>query len=257
MHTIATFAKLPVFMLAMAIMLVFGGLTLPKSAAAAGYTIDCNLSIDYPHPSTHYPGNVNVVSNVVCTAPVDYIVMGVSLKRDGAFVWPSGSCVKAGTTRLQCNASEPCHSGSLYGAQANSEVTFPPGGVVIKKTAVAFAPEQRIYCRELLPDDNLGVGGSIQSPNKRYSLIMQTDGNLVEYGPNGPLWSSCTNRWPGSIATMQGDGNLVVYGPGHIARYATGTHTPGSVLQVQDDGNMVIYGPGHNAVWASAQHPGC
>ena len=239
-------------------LIIFNAQTPERAAAATtAYTIDCNLQAQYPHASTHYPGRVNIVATVTCTAPVNYIVIGVALTRNGTYVSPSGSCDGENTAYLKCNASEPCHSGSLYGGQANSQVIFPPGGVVLKQSATDTAPNQLIYCDELDPDNGLNVGDSIQSPNEQYSLNMQSDGNLVEYGPNGAIWASCTNSWPGSIATMQDDGNFVVYGPGHIARYATGTSSRNSVLQVQNDGNMVIYAPGHVAVWASAQHRIC
>ena len=43
-------------------------------------------------------------------------------------------------------------------------------------------------------------------------LAMQTDGNLVLYGPSGSRWAS--NTWsPANKLVMQDDGNLVMYGP--------------------------------------------
>jgi hypothetical protein len=54
---------------------------------------------------------------------------------------------------------------------------------------------------------------------------------------------------------MQSDGNLVIYGPGGIPRgvsiWASNTSgNPDSRLLVQDDGNLVIYRPDGSPIWA-------
>ena len=41
---------------------------------------------------------------------------------------------------------------------------------------------------------------------------MQADGNLVIYGPAGPVWATGTNG-PDRSLVVQSDGNLVIYGP--------------------------------------------
>jgi hypothetical protein len=56
------------------------------------------------------------------------------------------------------------------------------------------------------------VNASIRSQDGRFVLVLQGDGNLVLYGPQGqPLWASNTaghsDVWD---AVMQGDGNFVV-----------------------------------------------
>jgi hypothetical protein len=91
----------------------------------------------------------------------------------------------------------------------------------------------------------LTAGNSLVSSNGTYSLQMQTDGNLVEYGPSGPMWSSNT---PGSGSSnrlvMQTDGNLVMYTSANGVPFATGEVGSGSAdsLAVQNDGNVVQYG---------------
>jgi surface antigen len=84
---------------------------------------------------------------------------------------------------------------------------------------------------------------------------MQTDGNLVEYGPNGAMWSSRTyGSGSSDRAVMQGDGNFVVYNPSNAPLYHTGTYNnPGTYLIVQDDGNVVLYGSGR-ALFATSWH---
>lgn len=96
----------------------------------------------------------------------------------------------------------------------------------------------------------LAPGQRLASPDGRYQLVMQTDGNLVVYGPRGAAWASGTSM-PASTAVLQGDGNLVIY-----------DLTDGSVLWtsnssglyprlvMQNDGNLVIYS-GATPVWDS------
>jgi serine/threonine protein kinase len=68
---------------------------------------------------------------------------------------------------------------------------------------------------------------SITSSNGRFSLAMQADGNLVEYGEPGKsvLWESGTSGNFGAYVVMQADGNLVVYPFGKSAP-APGQPTP-------------------------------
>ena len=108
------------------------------------------------------------------------------------------------------------------------------------------------YCSDMLPGDTLWSGQSIWSANGRYQLLMQGDGNLVEYGPGGPIWATSTNG-AGQQVIMQGDSNLVVYG-NRGASWATGTNGfSGVSLVVQDDGNIVMYS-NRGAIWASLWH---
>lgn len=95
----------------------------------------------------------------------------------------------------------------------------------------------------LQPGQQLAQGELIRSSDGRFILIMQTDGNLVIYYYNVPLWSSVTagnssiNR-----AVMQTDGNFVLYDTNNVAHWSTITAGyPGGYIVMQDDGNLVIY----------------
>jgi hypothetical protein len=104
----------------------------------------------------------------------------------------------------------------------------------------------------LNPGGTLASGQDLWSPNGRFVLSMQGDGNLVLYGPGHiATWSSRTYNNPGAYLVMQRDGNLVIYAGG-VPKWATGTSDADTGLEVQDDGNAVLYAPGHRAVWASA-----
>ena len=105
----------------------------------------------------------------------------------------------------------------------------------------------------LAPGASLTAGQAIHSNNGQFELLMQTDGNLVEYGPVGEVqWNSGTFGHPGAFVTMQGDGNLVVYSNTGQALWNSGTGGhPGASLHVQDDGNLVIYALNGTALWAT------
>jgi hypothetical protein len=103
------------------------------------------------------------------------------------------------------------------------------------------------------PDQSLSAGQSITSPNGAYELIMQTDGNLVEYSHGSALWATSTSG-SGNHVIMQTDGNLVVYsGATELWQSGTGGHSGGFIADLQNDGNLVIYGVGGlGAIWSRA-----
>ena len=96
----------------------------------------------------------------------------------------------------------------------------------------------------LHPETALRPGTAATSPNSRYRLFYQTDGNLVLYGPDGPLWDSETDGRGAGACIMQADGNLVLYGPNDEYVWDTETdNNPGSRL------------PGHCwLAWPSRRH---
>jgi hypothetical protein len=103
------------------------------------------------------------------------------------------------------------------------------------------------------PDDALYPGEALSSPDGRFILLYQGDGNLVLYDPGGaPLWASQTSGTAPGVLVMQGDGNLVLYDGNDSPVWHTGTHGfPGARLQVQDDGNVVVYDRDGVPLWAT------
>ena len=86
----------------------------------------------------------------------------------------------------------------------------------------------------------LTTGASLLSGNGTYRFTMQTDGNLVLYGPKGAMWASKTFTSSAKL-TMQTDGNAVVRNAAGAAIW--NTQTPGSganKLVVQDNGDVVL-----------------
>jgi hypothetical protein len=103
---------------------------------------------------------------------------------------------------------------------------------------------------QLNPGQEITSGTQIASPDGKFVLQMQSDGNLVLRAPgNIPLGDTRTAGHDGTIAVMQADGNFVLRAPGNIPIWASGTDGhPGTVLQVQDDGGVVLYAPGHQVL---------
>jgi hypothetical protein len=108
----------------------------------------------------------------------------------------------------------------------------------------AMAQQSVLHANEwLMP------GEYMRSPNGKYELRMQHDGNLVLYRASNMqvLWHSNTYMYPGLRAVMQGDGNFVLYdGWVDYGQYYSYWHSNtwqhhGSTLHLQDDGNLVIY----------------
>ncbi|MCW2527451.1 MAG: hypothetical protein JWM76_2311 [Pseudonocardiales bacterium] len=112
----------------------------------------------------------------------------------------------------------------------------------VRETASASTSDQTQF---LGSGETLSAGQSLVDTSYRYWLLMQSDGNLVEYrwGPRADVvWSSHTYGNSGATLTMQTDGNLVLYGSDGRAVWATGTSgSDGTVsLSLQTDGNIVV-----------------
>ncbi len=103
-------------------------------------------------------------------------------------------------------------------------------------------------------NQGLSFNGSIVSPNGKYRLIMQGDGNLVLYSPNRAIWWTNTENTGASFFIVQGDSNMVVYSP---ARYVWASFTQnrgGKTLYIQDDGNLVLYDASFRPIWNSGTY---
>jgi outer membrane lipoprotein-sorting protein len=126
------------------------------------------------------------------------------------------------------------------------------GNVVIYNATATRALWQTntvLYPDRLKSAETLASGREIRSPDEKHRLVMQADGNLVVYGPNGARWFTGTSS-PGARLVMQADGNLVVYDTANRALWQSGTAGySGSWLALQNDGNLVIYDPTGTARW--------
>lgn len=103
---------------------------------------------------------------------------------------------------------------------------------------------------------------SITSANGRFELVMQSDGNLVDYRRQGKrvLWESGTSGNFGAYVVMQSDGDLVVYPHGKTAPapgqptsalWSSGTYGHvGASANLLNNGDLIVRSAGNHAtVW--------
>jgi hypothetical protein len=107
------------------------------------------------------------------------------------------------------------HRGDVLRVQDDGNVVIyqggAPGGNPIWATQTAGA--DRFLSLYLRPGHSVSF---TDARGETYRLTLQTDGNLVEYGPfNVVYWASGTNGQTVIEAILQRDGNLVLYGPNH------------------------------------------
>ena len=118
----------------------------------------------------------------------------------------------------------------------------------------------------MISGQTLPAGNPIYSSDGRYELIMQTDGNLVEYdtkNPEGvkPVWASNTQGSGAVAAVMQPEGKLALYTADALKTrqpplWSSGGGSAGDHLIVQNDGNVVLYSPDNASLWDTGQRSG-
>lgn len=90
-----------------------------------------------------------------------------------------------------------------------------------------------------------------------YRLSFQHDGNLVMYGPQGPLWATGTHTKDAQMLAIQSDGNVVLYSGSGRALWASNTQgNPGAFLAIQTDGNLVVYSSSGRPLFSTRTHGG-
>lgn len=138
-----------------------------------------------------------------------------------------------------------CHL-SAASAQASGE---------LQSWAIELTPPMRNDAPEKVWHSGKWTLGTrvLLSKNKRFSLVFQSDGNLVVYRDGAaPIWSSNTANVGAREFVYQADGNLVIYGDGGSVKWASGSDgKQGEALFLQDDGNLVLHAPGARVVWAT------
>jgi surface antigen len=88
----------------------------------------------------------------------------------------------------------------------------------------------------------------LRSADGRHALLLQTDGNVVLYGPGYHILWSTGNANGGDKFVMQTDGNLVKYAINNPAWFngASGANT---YALLQNDGNFVEYNNSNAPLW--------
>jgi hypothetical protein len=112
----------------------------------------------------------------------------------------------------------------------------------------------------LFSGERLRPGECLISPNKKYKLRYQTDGNLCIYQIRDQqghiiqarcIWATGTGGTTLGTICMQPDGNFVLYSAGVPIQATMTHHFLGSIIMMQDDGNLVIYNTDNQPTWAS------
>lgn len=178
------------------------------------------------------------VWQTVTVKPGTWSPAGVALR----YQWKAGGVAIPGATGASFTPTFDQLGAALTVTVTGSKSSFTTRAVTSAAVTVR-APSV------LGKDQTLPAGKELRSPNGAYSLVMQTDGNLVQYGPSGAVWASGGSD--ANRAVMQSDGNLVLYNAANAARWESGSWGAGvTYLSVQDDGNLVIYDTAGTAVWA-------
>ncbi|HET9174014.1 MAG TPA: hypothetical protein VFN56_01890 [Candidatus Saccharimonadales bacterium] len=100
---------------------------------------------------------------------------------------------------------------------------------------------------------SLSVGKYLLSPDTHSTLNLQSDGNLVLYSDYNHTWANYTFDSQVSKLVMQGDGNLVEYDASGKSVWASNTYNnPGAYLSLQVDGNLVIYSSSGSPLWTTS-----
>ncbi len=107
----------------------------------------------------------------------------------------------------------------------------------------------------LAPGQDLHANYELCSSSGGYTMVMQTDGNLVEYNSSGSaIWATDTaGTGSNDFLAMQSDGNMVVYSASGSPLWQSGTYGIGEgtiYLALQGDSNVVLY-DSSGAVWAT------
>ena len=150
------------------------------------------------------------------------------------------------------------------GATVSTPITTPAGTTVTGATfGQSYAGAQSgwtsVTASGLSLDATVGVlvdgavltaNEGITSPNGEFSLVMQGDGNLVEYDGATPAWSSGTNT-AGSVVEMQTDGNFVIYS-GSVYKWQSGTSgNPGAYLVLGNNGILTVDSASGLPLWGA------
>jgi|GEM_PF-6997784 len=147
--------------------------------------------------------------------------------------------------------------GVLYQEKGPKEVQgwrFQTGGTAPtppKNTTLAANNQQ--LSGAITVGNGIKAGESITSENKTYKFTVQTDGNMVIYKNDMPIWSSGTYGKNIDQLKLLSNGNLVAYDKSASSVWESNTSRSernDRALVLQNDGNLVLY-EGQNALWAT------
>lgn len=163
----------------------------------------------------------------------------VLYKKSGEVAWHSGT---NGNGEVKLHVQEDGNL-VLYKVSNGSPVWY---------TGTSIGANHHLFPTPAIGSNGVLVAGqATRSIDRKYSLHLQPDGNLVLYSPTKAIWASNTAGSKATRLIMQTDGNLVLYDEQSRAVWFSGTAGHGqSSLNIQTDGNLVVYSASR-ATWAS------
>jgi hypothetical protein len=185
---------------------------------------------------------------------------GALAEESGAAVlWSSRTAVRTSRAVMQIDGNLVVYSPSGAAQWASGTAGHPGAQLSVPydgEVAVVSDSGARLWSTgasnsTLSPGQPLAAGWSITSANGDFRLVMQADGNLVEYRSDDAVaWDSATSG-PGARTIMQADGNLVIYTASGAPIWQSRTSgEAGAVLSLRDDGDVVIV-RGGSTIWSN------
>lgn len=202
------------------------------------------------NPSHSYPVNGTPAVGAIAWWAAYTLDQGWNVGQYGHVAWVSA--VSGSTVTVQeynYLGQGTWHTRTMNASNAQyihfKDIQSLPSGVWGGVGNASFTGTETIYNGATLQSNQY-----IMSPNGRYVLMMQTDGNLVAYGWGHSIWASNTSGNAGAYLGMQSDGNIVIYATDGHPVWSTGTNAAQSLV-MQDDGNIVAYSTSGQKQWAS------
>lgn len=131
--------------------------------------------------------------------------------------------------------------------------------MVVTTLVLGTATPAAAWPAQISGDTALNVGEHLVSPNGRFQLSMQSNGNVVlrRVSDAKILWHPNADGLGGAKVKVSSSGNVVLYqGDGDIVWASGTTRWPGgTVLYVSDSGNLVLRQNDGDVVWRVGTDP--
>lgn len=213
-----------------------------KTTLSSGNAIGVNEYLLSPDSQTilrlQSNGRLDLISSFINTwsSQTSGSVRGLYMQTDGNLVLYSSSGQPIWNSGTQGNP------GAYLALQTDGNLVLYRDGIPLWNSNTTSVPDYLSRVEYTLSNTSLYPGQSLLTPDHKYKLVLQRDGNLVIYSQSRAIWASGTNGKQASQLSMQPDGNLVIYNTQGSALWSSGTSNNGqSRLVMQQDGNLVIY----------------
>lgn len=186
---------------------------------------------------TKWSQNINNAHRLTMQADGNLVVRNAQ----GAVVWATGTDGNP-NARLTMQADGNLVIRNTQGnAVWTTNTAIAPGGY-------AYTNKYLFKSQIIYPDQQL------ETPDRRYRLFLQKDGNAVLYNAqNRAVWATGTDGRGVAYLTLQPNGNLVMRDDRGVAVWHAGINNKGgNRFAIRDDGNLMVHNTNNNRViWQS------